>query len=302
MGIIYHNKPEMKSPIMLAAWPGIGNVGIVTLATLRDHLGAGVLADIEPEEFFYPAGVSIKNGVQQELRFPLSRFYYQQWCGQDVIIFMGDEQPADGQNTYAQGSRAHRMANRVLDVAEELGCQRIITFGAAVTMTHHKIKPKVWTVANNKNFLGMIQERLPEELKSNLAGKNFVTNISGLNGLLLGVAQKRKISAACLMGEIPDYLSHLPLVYPHASRSSLEALRYVIRISVDLFRMDESVREIDEMIADMYSRFPELVRQKLDNRYHQSENQGISDDDEKWLKENINEFFKKDHNQNEHGS
>ncbi|PKH46086.1 hypothetical protein CVH13_01257, partial [Dehalococcoides mccartyi] len=35
---------------------------------------------------------------------------------------------------------------------------------------------------------------------------------------------------------------------------------------------------------------------------HTNENRGISDDDEKWLKENINDFFKKDHNQNEHGS
>lgn len=302
MGIIYHNKPEMQSPTLLAAWPGVGNVGIVTLAALRDQLGAGVLADIEPEEFFYPSGVNIKNGVQQELRFPQSRFYYQKWCGQDVVIFMGDEQPSDGQNTYAQGSRASRMTAKVIDVAEELGCQRIITFGAAVTMTHHKAKPKVWAVASSKNFLDMINERLPAELKSNLAGKNFVPHISGLNGLLLGVAGKRNIPAACLMGEIPDYLSHLPLIYPHASRSSLEALRYIMRISVDLFRMDESVREMDEMIAEMYARFPEMVRQKLDNRYHAAENEGISDDDEKWLKENIAEFFKKDHNQDEHGS
>jgi proteasome assembly chaperone (PAC2) family protein len=50
-------KPKLKSPVMLAAWPGVGNVAMVVANYLLDKLDFKDLAEIEPSEFFDPIGV-----------------------------------------------------------------------------------------------------------------------------------------------------------------------------------------------------------------------------------------------------
>ncbi len=53
------------------------------------------------------------------------------------MFFIGEEQPSESDSMYAKGSKAYRLANLVLDVAQKFGCQRIYTSGAAVSLIHH---------------------------------------------------------------------------------------------------------------------------------------------------------------------
>ena len=41
---------------------------------------------------------------------------------------------------YAEGRKAYRMADLVLDVAEKFKCRRVYTSGAAVALIHHTDK------------------------------------------------------------------------------------------------------------------------------------------------------------------
>lgn len=70
MGIRYIKEPELIDPVMIAAWPGIGNIGLIALDTLRRSLRAEQMAYIEPCEFFYPKKVIIRGGELVELDFP----------------------------------------------------------------------------------------------------------------------------------------------------------------------------------------------------------------------------------------
>ncbi len=118
-----------------------------------------------------------------------------------MLFFVGEQQPAEGERIYAEGKKAYRMANMVLDVAEQFGCRRVYTSGAAVSFTHHDIKPRVWTVTSQNSLTREIRAHGNTILMSEIEGKGEKGSITGLNGLLLGLARKRGFEAICLMGK-----------------------------------------------------------------------------------------------------
>ena len=157
MGIILHQEPELNNPDMIVGWPGIGNVGIITIETLRQALQAEELGEIEPWDFFYPNKVVIKADILIDMGFPGSKFYFKRMPKHDLLFFIGEEQPATRESAYAEGKRAYEMANLVLDVAQKFSCRRIFTSGAAIAITHHTAQPRVWAVANQKGLLSELQ-------------------------------------------------------------------------------------------------------------------------------------------------
>jgi len=89
----------------------------------------------------------------------LEREFWNTWNfpAANFIFFIGEEQPAEAGRMYAQGRKAYHMANLVLDVAEKSRCCRIYTSGAAVALTHHTIKPRVWAVPNSERLIPEIR-------------------------------------------------------------------------------------------------------------------------------------------------
>ncbi|MEA2086045.1 MAG: PAC2 family protein, partial [Chloroflexota bacterium] len=230
MGIRLFEEPELRKPDMILGWPGIGNIGIIAVDTLRGQVQAREFGEIESWDFFYPKGLKVKAGMLEELEFPGNKFYYQRLKGKDLIFFIGEEQPTAPGRTYAEGGKAYQMANLVLDVAERFDCQRVYTSGAAVALTHHTLKPGVWAVASRESLIQEMKGYSNTVLMSEIEGRGNQGSISGLNGLLPGLAKKRGFDAICLMGEIPDYLSQSPLPYPRAAKAVVEVLAGILGI------------------------------------------------------------------------
>ena len=298
MGIRLHQEPQLENPILVASWPGIGNIGIIAVDTLRGLLEAEEFGEIEPRDFFYPKRVLIRKGILEHLEFPSSRFYFKKTQGKDVIFFIGEEQPTEGGRMYAEGRKAYRMANLVLDLAEKFECGRIYTSGAAVALIHHTTKPRVWAVPNSENLMAEIRGYDNTVLMSDIEGRGGHGNITGLNGLLLGVAKKRGFEAICLMGEIPVYLQGLPLSYPKASKSVLEVLSHSLKIEVNLDNLDESDRKVQQGIEEFYRQIPLEIRGQLDRLKHVAYAQPaepcpITEEEEKKIMEDVDRFFKK---------
>jgi len=237
LGIKLYKEIELKKPDMVACWPGIGNIGLIAIETLREKVEAEELGEIEPWDFFYPSKVIIRAGVLEDLKFPSSKFYYKKLGNRDLILFIGEEQPNSVGRMYAEGLKAYQLADFVLDVAERFGCRRVYTSGAAIAVTHHMLKPRVWAVTSSEDLVKEIKSRENTILMSEIEGAGG-GSITGLNGLLLGLAKKRGFEAICLMGEIPDYLSQAPFPYPRASKSVLEILANLLGIDIDCSVID----------------------------------------------------------------
>ncbi len=303
MGIKLYKEMKLEKPDMVACWPGIGNIGVIAIDTLRGKIEAEELGEIEPWDFFYPSKVIIKASVLEDLEFPSNKFYYKRLRNRDLIIFIGEEQPTGAGRMYAEGLKAYQLADLVLDVAERFGCQRVYTSGAAVSATHHTLRPRVWAVTSSEDLIKEVKKCENTILMSEIEGAGG-GSITGLNGLLLGLAKKRGFEAICLMGEIPDYLSQAPFIYPRASKSVLEILTDLLKIEIDYSTIDEMVIQVDNVIDSIYEKLPSPIRDRIEQRklIIQPKPEAITEDDKKWIKEHIDELFKKGSNGDERAS
>lgn len=280
---------------MIASWPGIGNIGLIATDMLRGQTDAEEFAEIEPWDFFYPKKVIIKGGVLEDLAFPTSKFYYKKLAKRDLIIFLGEEQPTATGRMYARGRKAYEMTNLVLDLAEQFGCRRVYTSGAAVALTHHAAKPRVWAVTSSHELGKEVRSYDNTILMNEVEGRGNQGSVTGLNGLLLGAAKKRGLEAICLMGEIPDYLSSAAFPYPRAARSVLELFTKILGIEISYTTFDSMAIQVDEIIEGIYGKLPAEIRERIEQRklIVPAKAGAISEEDEKWIKEHIDELFRK---------
>jgi len=289
IGINLFREPSLDRPVLIAAWPGIGNIGLVAVNSLREAVQAELFAEIKPWDYFYPRGITIEEGVLTGMDFPTSNFYFRRTGKGDVIFFIGEEQPSGSR-------RAHSMSSMVLDLAEHYEVSRIYTAAAAVAPIHHSMTPRIWGVPNSSDIVSEIR-RLPNTiLMSDIMERQGRGNITGMNGLLMGLARERKLEGACLLGEVPVYVSQFPTIYPKSSKSIVELLSAILGIEVDLSNLDNLVVEVEDNIERLYQMIPEQMRERIEKlkytTYLKEDTEGtITEEDKKRIMQEIDQFF-----------
>jgi proteasome assembly chaperone (PAC2) family protein len=227
-------RPRLNAPNMLAAWPGIGNVAIIVATYLEKKLGFKELGEVVASHFFDPIGVVVRDNVVEAPQFPQNKFYYwkNKGGGSDVILFIGDDQPA---------AKGYELANCVLDVGLRFQVERVYTCAAAVTRIHHTEQPRAWGVATSP--------QVAEDLKGYGLVQRGNLQISGLNGLLLGVAKERDIEGVCLLGEVPMYATRIQ--NPMAALAIVNVLTGMLGIEVDVTEMAQLANETKERMKQV---------------------------------------------------
>lgn len=291
MGINFLKEPKLERPIMIAAWPGIGNIGLIAADTIRTALEAEQFAEIDAWDFFYPSSVTIRNGELASLEFPTSRFYFKKTGDKDLIFFIGEQQPSPEKKGY-------ELASLVLDLAARYGCERLYTCGAAVSPIHHTRKSRVWAVPNKKELLEEVKAYPNTILLGEVESRKGQGSVTGLNGLLLGLARARGLDGICLLGEIPVYISQFPTSYPGASRSVLEVLSSHLHITLDLSGLDKLAREVEATIESIYEQMPPEIKQRIDHLKsvepsREEEKGPITEEEKKRIVRDLEEFFQK---------
>ncbi len=257
------SRPKLNSPNLIAAWPGIGHVSMLVANYLEKKLDFKKLGEIKAARFFDPIGVAVRDNVVEAPQFPQSNFYY--WKnpdgGSDIILFIGEDQPA---------SNAYELANAVLDVGLRFQIRRIYTCAAAITRIHHTEQPSVWGVATVPEIL--------EELKVRDLNRKGNLQISGLNGLLLGVAKERNVEGICLLAEVPGYTTRIQ--NPMAAYAILGVLPEMLGIKIDTFEIsqvaDETKTKMKQLAAEAMEEYIDLFTEPI---WEQGEGDVESDDD-----------------------
>ncbi len=227
-------RPKLNSPNMLVAWPGVSNVSMLVATYLEKKANFKKLAEIEASHFFEPIGVMVRNNIVEAPQFPQSKFSYwkNKGGGSDIILFIGDDQPA---------SKGYELAHCVLDVGLRFQVKRIYTCAAALTRMHHSEQPKVWGVATD--------QRLTGELETYDLMQRGNLQIAGLNGLLLGVAKERGIEGICLLGEVPMYATRIQ--NPMAALAILGTLTKMLGIEIDTSELAQQASETKESMKQL---------------------------------------------------
>lgn len=224
-----YKRAELKDPVMLAGWPGMGSVALGMVDYIRRMLKSVKFAEIKIDQMLVLDSVDVEAGISKLPKPPSSTFYYSK--DPDIVIFEGEVQLA--------GVDGLRMLGKVLDVARELNVSRIYTGAAFPLPIGYKDKPDIYGVANKEHLKDFITKYGVKLMDGG--------HISGLNGLLLGFAAKKNIEAICLLATMPQYAISLP--NPKASGAIIEALSRMLGLHIDFNELDDYVKDMEERMA-----------------------------------------------------
>lgn len=238
-------RPRLKKPYLIAAWPGMGEVAFKASAYMIEKLSAEPFAEILPEEFFYLTGSVIKDGIIDVPSLPQSTFYY--WKNpatrkasadaHDLIFFLSNAQP--------DLSSAEEYTRKILQLAKHYRVEQVICLASLPQPIDHMQNPGVWLAATS--------EKVRESFKH--PHLNVLTDgqISGMNGLFLGLAKQEGFSGFCLLGEIPLYT--IQIENPKAALALVRVLSALFSLPVNLDDLIEHAQTIEVEINKLMEYF-----------------------------------------------
>jgi hypothetical protein len=177
----------------------------------------------------------VEKGLLSAPSMPQSKFYYwknsyNKGGGRDLIIFLSSAQPDLAQ--------AQNYCERIIKVAQYFKVKTIIGFAAMPQPIDHTQEPRVWFAASDKELLDNLKK-----YNFNLLNEG---QISGMNGLFLGLAKERGVYGFCLLGEIPLYT--IQIENPKASLAVLNALSKIIGIKIDFSKLAGQIQTMEDEI------------------------------------------------------
>jgi uncharacterized protein len=268
---LLHDVTFSSPPVMLAAWPGMGNVGLIAMDFLRRTTKATLFAEIDMSPFFIPDSIIVKDGIAQLPEIPSSVFHYT--TNPDIIIFES--------NAQVGGKDGITIIKTILDIAHQYKVSRIFTAAAlAQPMSYQAISDVLIACSSNTHLDSLKQfgvVPMPDGY------------IAGLNGLLLGVAASRGIDAACLLATMPSYAANMP--YPKASLEIVKVFQKIFSLSFATTELSSSIADMDQQLAAIEERIKQLFPAEKETDEEMS---GI--DEEKvphYIMEKIEKLFKK---------
>ncbi|MGQ9588072.1 MAG: proteasome assembly chaperone family protein [Thermoplasmata archaeon] len=245
--VVFHERPKLKSPIMVEGLPGVGNVGKLAAEHLVDQLKAVKFAQLYSK--FFPPQVLVNDSGT--IRLVSNDLYYvsRPDAANDIVIMIGDYQglTPDGQ---------YELSDRTLRLAKELGVTRIFTLGG-YGLGRMIEKPRVLGAATDPELV--------EEMKKH--GVTFSkgepgSGIVGASGLLLGLGVLYGMRSVCLMGETSGYF-----VDPKGAQAVLEVLAKILEVKIDFAELEAKAEQIDMITSKLRETEPPSEPKREDLGY-----------------------------------
>ena len=236
---------KLHKPWLVAVWPGMGHVGVSAGYYLISKLGMHLLAEFSPLGLFEVEHVEVKNGLIVPGRLPRSRFFV--WRDpherHDIVVFIGEAQPPLGKYAFCQ---------RLIEFAQKLGVDRVFTFAAMATQMRPEQSSRVFAAATDQVTLGELKQLDLEVLEGG--------QISGLNGVLLGVAAEQGLHGCSLLGEMPHLFAQLP--FPKASLAVLQVFTKFAEIELDCDELAEQAKAMEEQLGALLTKIEQAVAEQ----------------------------------------
>lgn len=227
-----YKRPRLKNPYLIAAWPGMGEVAFKAATYIVEKLKGERIAEIAPEKFFYLTESVVTDGVVGVPALPANTFYVVRDKAKkhDLVVFIGQAQP-----DLAAGEEYCAL---VTGLAKSLRIKKVITLAAMPQPIDHNQDPRVWFTATSKSLVTALKKFHLEPLSSG--------QISGLNGLFLGLAAREGFEGFCLLGEIPLYT--IQIENPKASHAVLAVLSKILALPLELEELREQSSSMEGQI------------------------------------------------------
>jgi proteasome assembly chaperone (PAC2) family protein len=234
--LIVSSRPELRRPVLVAAfrgWNDGGQGATLGAGYLARQWSAEAFAEIDPENFYdfqaVRPNVSLEEGLTRKLEWPANTFLHAPIpdLGRDAVIMLGVE-PNLRWKTYSQ---------LVLDLAQELGVELVVTLGSLLADVPHTRPAPVSAAASDP--------ALVEELGVEPSRYEGPT---GILGVLLDACRRAGIPSVSLWAAVPHYVSLAPS--PRAALALCRRLGELVGADIDLAELEQAAEEYNEQVTE----------------------------------------------------
>ncbi len=237
LSVSFH--PALRRPVLVAAfrgWNDGGQGASLAAGYLAKQWSGERFAEIDPEHFYdFQATrphVSLEDGMTRKLDWPENGFFHAEipGAGRDAVILLGTE-PNLRWKTFSQ---------LVIGLAQDLGVERVVTFGSLLADVPHTRPAPVTAAATD--------ESLMKELGLEPSRYEGPT---GIVGVLLDACRSTGISSLSLWAAVPHYVSLAPS--PRAALALVRRFGELLSIDVDVTELEQAADEYSDQVTEAVS-------------------------------------------------
>ncbi|HLX19333.1 MAG TPA: PAC2 family protein [Gaiellaceae bacterium] len=232
-------RPSLKRPVLVAAfrgWNDGGQGASLGAAYLAKQWNAARFAEIDPESFFdfqaVRPQVSMPDGEIRKVDWPDNGFFHASIPGsdRDAILLLGVE----------PNLRWRTFAGLVLELADDLGVEMLVTFGSLLADVPHTRPAPVTAAATDP--------ALVSELGLEMSRYEGPT---GIVGIVHDRCRESEIASVSLWAAVPHYVSLAPS--PRAALALVRRFGELMRVRVDLDELETAAEEYAEQVSEAVS-------------------------------------------------
>jgi proteasome assembly chaperone (PAC2) family protein len=236
--------PELRSPILVCAfagWNDAAGAATTALGAVAAGVESQLVAHLDPEDFYdfqvNRPTIRLVEGRTRQVDWPQNTLVAVQAAGadRDLVLLSGVE-PNLRWRTYATA---------ILDAAERLGVELLVSMGALIADVAHTHPVPITGLATDEELV----ERL------NLSRSNY-EGPTGIIGVLHDQCRERNIPSASLWAAIPHYVAAVP--NPKAALALVRRLEGITQIALEASELEDAMERFEAQIDRAVAANPEI--------------------------------------------
>jgi len=227
-------RPSLQRPVLISAfrgWNDGGQGASLAGGFLARAWSAARFAEIDPEDFFdFQATrphVSL-DGDTRKIDWPDTAFHHARIPGtdRDAVLLLGVE----------PNLRWRRFTGLIVDLAEELGVELVVTLGSLLADVPHSRPSPVTGSASE-----------PELIEELGLDRSRYEGPTGIVGVLHDACFTKGLKSVSLWAAVPHYVSLAPS--PRAALALCERLGTIIGTTIDTHELEEASEAYSEQVT-----------------------------------------------------
>jgi proteasome assembly chaperone (PAC2) family protein len=241
----WERRPDgLRAPALVCAVKGWNDAGESATSALT-FMGAGLdatrFATIDPEDFLdFQATrpeVRLVDGLSREIEWPEWEIYEARVprAPRDLILLSGPE----------PSMRWRTFCDTVVELAEALGVQLVVTLGALLADVPHSRPVSVTGMASD---LGLIE-------RMDLQAPTY-EGPTGITGVLHAACADAGLPSCSLWAAVPHYVAVVP--NPKGALAILRRLETLVGVNVDASSLEEAAADYERQVSRAVEMDPEV--------------------------------------------
>jgi proteasome assembly chaperone (PAC2) family protein len=234
--LIWESRPDgLRAPALVCAfsgWNDAGDAASAALTFIGESLGAERFARIDPEDFYD------FQSTRPHIRFNEDRSREITWPGIEIFAARVPRAPRD--LILVQGPepsmRWRTFCQHIIDLAEALGTQLVVTMGALLADVPHTQPVMINGLASDEALvtkLGLVE--------------TTYEGPTGIVGVLHSACSEAGLPSASLWASVPHYVAAAP--NPKAALALVRKIEGLVAVSVDATDLENATGEYERQVG-----------------------------------------------------